>query len=200
MEEKKKHKKTKLILIISEQIFWLYAVQIAWYSHCTFFHVVIDNRKADFWQMLIHHITALLLLLSAFASGYYRCGVLCLFCLDVCDVLLHYGKILRLIDNVTPLFGPFLILIYITMVLCWLIFRLILFPVKVIYASLIQSVHYGGWINSDNWLFFNVLLFIIFFLQVYWFYLIILSGYKYVRFGDKLDDSRDPTANSKKKQ
>lgn len=150
--------------------------------------------------MLIHHLTTLALLLSAFSSGYYRCGVLCLFCLDVCDVFLHWAKILRLMDNAKPLYPPFLIGVYLSMVISWFVFRLILFPIKVMYTASFQAVHYGGWINCDNWIFYNSLLLILFFLQVYWFYLIVLSGYKYVRFGDKLDDERDPTAKNKEKK
>merc|ERR1712137_88476 len=177
--------------IMTDDIFWLYTIQIGWYLHCTFFHVAVDARKADFIPMLIHHITALALLFSAFGSGYYRCGVLTLFCMDVCDIFLHAGKVFRLIDNANPLSPLFLVVFYLCLVSSWITFRLVLFVRKVLYASFIQSVHYGGWINSDNWLFFNALLFIILALQVYWFYLIILSGYKYIRFGEEIDDERD---------
>ena len=175
----------------SEQIFWLYALQIGWYAHCSFYHLFVDSRKADFYPMLIHHVTALALLLSAFASGYYRCGVLCLYCMDISDIILHIGKPLRLIENVRPLPDITLFVFYISLLGSWLGFRLYLFTAKVLYASLIQSVHYGGWINSDNWVFFNLLLLIILVLQLYWFYLIILSGYKYIRFGEEFDDERD---------
>jgi len=180
--------------LMDTSIFWLYAFQIAWYMHCTIFHVFVDARKSDFWPMLLHHFVTLLLLICAYTSGYYRVGILCLFCLDICDIFLHASKTIRLIENVRPLNPVFIVTAYIGMVLSWFFFRLVLFPVKVIYTSLVQSIDYGGWINADNWFFFNVLLFIIFVLQVYWFGLILKSGYKFIRYGEELDDHRDPSA------
>lgn len=187
--------------MISTTVWLLYVIQIGWYGHCIFTHIMSDIRKSDFWIMLIHHISALLLLYSALATGYHRCGVLTLYCLDGCDIFLHLTKCIRLIGNVY--YVPTVIAIgsYLSVVFSWIYFRIGLFLVKVLYTASFQGLHYGGWKNSDNWFYYNTLLLIIYALQLYWFYLILLAGYKYVRFGDKLDDHRDPTAdaNDKKK-
>lgn len=172
----------------------LYVIQTGWYAHCAWAHVKHDVRKGDYWVMLVHHVAALVLLYSAFVTGRHRVGVLCLFTLDVCDIFLHVTKNIRIIDNYIPLHPVFVVGSYLSLLFSWMIFRLWFYFTKVIYTSSFQGMHYGGWKNSDGWLFYNALLLLIYAFQIYWFYLIALSGYKFLRFGDQLDDERDPTA------
>ena len=175
-------------------------IQMGWYAHCTFAHTTLDIKKGDFWPMLVHHLAALVLLYLSYTTGYFRTGVSTVFCLDVCDIFLHFAKITRLVDNVRPIPMPILVVIFSCLVGSWIIFRIVLFPAKCIYASSFQGMHYGGWINCDNWFAFNLFLGVIYLLQVYWFYLILSACYKFVRFGIDLDDSRDPTFEKTKKE
>jgi len=182
---------------IGFHVWFLFVIQIGWYAHGVYTHVTSDVRKLDFWPMLIHHFAALLLLYSALATGYHRCGVLTMYCLDVCDIFLHATKCARLIDNCVPLNRIVRTLgigTYVALAVSWAYFRIYLFLIKVLYTSSFQGLHYGGWKNSDNWLYYNALLLIIYGLQFYWGYLIALTGYRFVRFGQELDDERDPTS------
>lgn len=150
--------------------------------------------------MLIHHIAALILLYFAFVTGRQRVGVLCLFTLDVCDIFLHFTKSVRFVDNTVRLPNVWTIGSYLALVFSWIYFRLWLYVKKVLYTASFQGLHYGGWINSDGWFFYNSLLALIYVFQVYWFYLIILSGYKFLKYGDALDDERDRTSDKNKKK
>ena len=181
------------------KVYILYVVQVGWYLHCAWCHVNHDVKKSDYWVMLTHHIAALILLYFAFITGRHRVGVLCLFTLDVCDIFLHFTKSVRFVDNTIKLPTILTIGSYLSVVFSWIYFRLWLYVKKVLYTSSFQGMHYGGWINSDGWLFYNSLLILIYIFQVYWFYLIILSGYKFVRYGDDLDDERDRTSKEKEK-
>lgn len=171
--------------------YWIFMVQMGWYLHCSFAHLVLDTRKSDFWVMIIHHVAALALLYLSFTMGYFRTGLATMFCLDICDVSLHLTKIFRLLDNRYQWPLVVSVIIYLQFVFSWAAFRLYLFPIKCLYPASFQGMHYGGWMNADHWLVFNGFLLIIYLLQVYWFYLILLSGYKFIRFGDQLDDERD---------
>lgn len=149
--------------------------------------------------MLIHHVAAVALLFVSFTAGPFRLGVLTLFCMDVCDIFLHFGKIMRLIDNVNGKMAIPMIICYLGLVITWLVFRLAMFPAKVIYTSSVVAMHYGGWPNCDYWGYFNVVLIVVYILQVYWFYLIIMSGYRHIRFGVDFDDDRDPSFDKSRK-
>lgn len=144
----------------------MFVIQMGWYLHCTVNHLLFDRRKSDFWAMLVHHGATLTLLYSAFATGYHRCGVLTMWSLDLCDVFLHSTKALRFIDNSFALPEWLKVAPYISLVISWFYFRLYMFPLKVLYTASAQGLHYGGWINSDYWFFYNFLLGIIFVLQV----------------------------------
>ena len=176
-------------------IYWLYVLQMAWYIHCTFFHVFVDIRKYDFWPMVVHHLATIGLLYASFSVGHFRIGLLTLYCMDVCDVFLHFGKLIRFVDNVyhNRLCDLCITLCFFGLVTTWVYYRLILFPVKVLYVSSVVLVHYLGYANADNAAFFNVLLFVVYILQIYWFYLIAAYAIKVVCHGKQLDDERDPS-------
>uniref|UniRef100_A0A7S4IM55 TLC domain-containing protein n=1 Tax=Vannella robusta TaxID=1487602 RepID=A0A7S4IM55_9EUKA len=182
---------------MSNSIYWLFIIQMAWYFHCLIFHVLFDGRKSDFFVMLTHHIVAIALIYSAFNAGMMRVGVLTLFCMDVCDVFLHITKILRFVDNVKPCMDIPMTASYIGVVISWVVFRLILFPWKVIYNVTVLGLHYAGWANVDYWIFGSIFLIVLYGLQLFWFFLIVQSGYKFVRYGE-MDDDRDPTARDAK--
>merc|ERR1711862_571180 len=111
-----------------------------------------------------------------FVTGRHRVGVLCLFTLEICDIFLHITKNIRIVDNYIQLNETAVAASYLLLFFSWIIFRLWLYFEKVIYTSSFQGMHYGGWVNSDGWFFYNALLLLIYVFQIYWFYLIALSG------------------------
>eukprot|EP01095_Lingulamoeba_sp_RSL-Kostka_P000602 TRINITY_DN10874_c0_g1_i1.p1 TRINITY_DN10874_c0_g1~~TRINITY_DN10874_c0_g1_i1.p1 ORF type:complete len:367 (+),score=44.40 TRINITY_DN10874_c0_g1_i1:72-1172(+) len=184
-------------------VYYLYTIQLGWYLHCSVFTLCFDRKLRDFYVMFIHHIAALLLLYSPLATGHYRVGVLVMISIDICDVFLHILKMIRFIDNAAEkgINDYFLLLGYVFLVVTWFTFRLSMFFLKAIIPASFEALFIGGWANADYWGYYNLLLGLMFFLQVYWFYCILQIGYKYVRFGDQLDDVRDVSnANEIKKE
>eukprot|EP01095_Lingulamoeba_sp_RSL-Kostka_P016408 TRINITY_DN802_c1_g1_i1.p1 TRINITY_DN802_c1_g1~~TRINITY_DN802_c1_g1_i1.p1 ORF type:complete len:355 (-),score=77.68 TRINITY_DN802_c1_g1_i1:103-1167(-) len=168
-----------------------YTTQIGWYLHCTVFTLYFDRKIKDFYVMLTHHVATLCLLYPSFATGHYRVGVIILCSLDICDIFLHWIKMLRFVDNAHHVSDFIKTGTYVALVLAWIIFRVGFFFFKALYVASVEAVTVGGWQNADYWGYYNTLLFVIAILQIYWLYCILLIGYKYVRFGDELDDVRD---------
>merc|ERR1712188_301416 len=178
--------------VMSDETWLLYIVEMGWYVHCTFTHLVLDKRTKDFWPMLIHHAATLVLMHSAFVSGYFRIGVTVIYCMDVCDIFLHICKILRCLDNWNVLEAEFMKFIFFPpLVLARMYFRLYVYTTSVVWVSSGQGAYYAGYWNADMWCFYNVLLLVLLGLQLHWFSLISKTAVKHVLYGDRLDDERD---------
>jgi len=68
-----------------------YVMELACYSYvsCCLF---IDKKQKDFVQMLVHHITTLLLIYFSFEIGFYRIGCIILILMDISDPFLELAK------------------------------------------------------------------------------------------------------------
>lgn len=62
----------------------------------------------------------------------------------------------------------------VTFAVCWFVFRLYWFPIKVLYTSGVVSIHVLGPRGGGLWEFFNYLLWTLLALDLYWFYVIII--------------------------
>ncbi|XP_065195166.1 ceramide synthase 6-like [Sycon ciliatum] len=166
--------------------FCYYMGEMSFYLSLTISHC-FEQRKKDFWEMLIHHIATLGLISLSFSVNYVPIGALIMLCHDIADPWLELAKITGytrhkrelgshwLKDKLTELFFIlFAVLFYIT--------RLYVFP-----AYLLHSVwyhcpkQYGPW--PLHKVFFG-LLSLLFVLHVFWSYLIwkvisnsVLSGH-----------------------
>ena len=54
--------------------------------------VLMEHRRKDFLEMLLHHSVTLLLLGLSYVSGYTRVGAVVMLTLDPADVFLHFAK------------------------------------------------------------------------------------------------------------
>ena len=179
---------------------WMYVVAMGWYLHCTYAHLFLDPRKSDFAEMLIHHIVTFALLLFAYSKGYTRIGVLILFCMDLSDVFLHVCKIVRVFDNAKPV-PPYVMDVGFPLLpISWVALRLYFYARKVMYSTFFHPFDYGSWRNSDLYIPFNILLVVLFLLQVLWFYYIMKTAILHVFYGAEFDDERDPHATTRKSQ
>jgi len=68
-----------------------YIMQFACYSYQSVL-LFIDKKQKDFIQMLVHHITTLLLIFFSFEIGFYRIGCVILILMDIGDPLLELAK------------------------------------------------------------------------------------------------------------
>jgi TLC domain len=147
-----------------------YVAQLAWYAHLVFAHVVLDERKGDFWIMVGHHLATIGLLLSSYWAGFYRVGIIVLFCHDPCDPFLEAGKMFNYLhwfwSGVVSFTG---------LVLSWIVLRLIIYPLTPLYSVGFELRLRLG----DDAPYLGLFIILLSFLQVlhiYWFALICRVG------------------------
>jgi len=171
-----------------------FALQIIWYLHQSILLLFIDERRPDFVEMLIHHFATLSLLICSYLTGYWRVGLLVVYCFDACDIALQINKLFRFFDNSHPLPEVLAYLVFPPLPIIWMYFRVYFFIKKVFHASVIESVGKIPFRRCDGVVFFTALLFLLLLLNIYWLYLIMLTAIKHVVYGEDLDDEREPMA------
>lgn len=75
--------------------FVYYLMEMAFYLSMTISHF-FEQRKKDFWEMLIHHIATLGLISLSFYSNFTPIGALIMFCHDIADPWLELAKVRRI--------------------------------------------------------------------------------------------------------
>lgn len=119
---------------ISDQVWWYYMLEGAFYWALLFSSVVFDIRRADFYQLTLHHIVTISLLFISWSINMVRVGTLILFSHDVADILIELGKLLRYARWQTALNILFVIFMFI-----WSGTRLFYYPFYVIRSVLFSA-------------------------------------------------------------
>ncbi|ESO99796.1 hypothetical protein LOTGIDRAFT_226091 [Lottia gigantea] len=88
---------------VSDELFWYYAVESAFYLSLVF-TLFTDVKRKDFNEMIIHHICTLCLLFTSYSSNLIRIGSLVLAVHDVVDSSLEVSNFSILIDPVQSLY------------------------------------------------------------------------------------------------
>ncbi|ETE61481.1 Ceramide synthase 1, partial [Ophiophagus hannah] len=148
-----------------------YLLQGSFYAHSIYATLYMDAWRKDSVVMLIHHVVTLTLIVFSYVFRYHNIGILVLFLHDFSDIQLEFTKLNvyfkyrggiyhRLNDTISNA-GC------VSFSVSWFWFRLYWFPLKVLYATChtsLQSVP-----NIPFYFFFNVLLFILTLMNIYWF-------------------------------
>jgi len=70
-----------------------YSLYASRYAQMCVSLLVLEARRKDFLQMLIHHVVTLLLICISYISGWNRVGVVMMLLMDPADVPLHIAKV-----------------------------------------------------------------------------------------------------------
>ena len=79
---------------MDNDIWWYYMLELSFYwslSISQFF----DVKRKDFWEMLIHHITTISLIMFSWTAHFTRIGTLVMILHDCADHLLELAKLFR---------------------------------------------------------------------------------------------------------
>ncbi|XP_038045631.1 ceramide synthase 1-like [Patiria miniata] len=186
-------------MVVPPLIYWAYAIQCSFYLHCFFATIFLDVWRSDSIMLIVHHVLTLSLISFSYASRYHNVGMLVLFCHDFCDICLEFSKINiyfkirgdgsfhRIHD-----FGANVGFVFFSS--SWLLLRMYWFPLKVLYSILPSTakVYYEGHLPFG--LEFNVMLWLLFGMDVYWFSFIILFLVRILTGSMKeLEDIREET-------
>lgn len=193
---------------VPTEIKWLYFVQCGFYLHSIYATLYMDMWRKDFYVMIIHHVVTMTLIIVSYATRFYKIGLLVLFVHDITDIFLEAskcnvylknrnGKYYAFHEHVANIgFGCFTVF--------WYLFRLYWFPLKVLYSAGVVAAHRAAQRGAGMYAFFNILLWILLGLNLYWFSFILKFLYKIAtgqmkEANDTRDFDVDSQINEKKK-
>ncbi|ESO05502.1 hypothetical protein HELRODRAFT_77285, partial [Helobdella robusta] len=150
-----------------------FLLEFSYYLHSLYGTLYLDSWRKDSPIMLFHHLLCLLLIGFSYATRYHKVGILLMFVHDYCDVFLEFskcqvymkyrnGKYHRLNDII----ATFSFLLF---TILWFVGRLYYFPIMVIRSSSYSTMSSSVSQPLPFYLLFNVLLWFMLALNVYWF-------------------------------
>ncbi|XP_075211091.1 ceramide synthase schlank [Lycorma delicatula] len=172
---------------ISSDVWWYYMISLSFYWSLTvsqFFDVI----RKDFWQMFIHHIATVLLIMFSWVCNLHRAGSLVLLVHDLADIFLEcakaakYAKYQKFCDAI---FGFFTII--------WIITRLGFFPFWILYNTAIDAPRIVNTMFPAYYIF-NGLLSLLLVLNLYWTSLILKIAYNALSAGQMEGDIRSSSS------
>lgn len=137
-------------------------VQLPIYLHLLFCEVAERAGGRSSGEMTGHHVLAIVLIVSSYLSNFLRIGCLTMLCHDVTDLLLESSKLLKYIK-----WRTLSDVLFFSFAIAWFGARVYYFSTVVIYSTMFDSVSEGT-IGKDSYLFFNILLSVLFLLNLYW--------------------------------
>lgn len=109
---------------------WLYYnIELGFYISLAVTQV-IDTKRKDFWQMFVHHIVTILLLVLSWLCNFHRLGCLVLAIHDVADVPLEGAKLAKYCNN-----QRLADLIFAIFAVAWIYTRCYLLPTRILYYT-----------------------------------------------------------------
>ncbi|KAK3108214.1 hypothetical protein FSP39_003331 [Pinctada imbricata] len=149
---------------VDRDVYWYYLLEMAFYWSLTF-TVLIDHKRKDFTEMVVHHFVTLMLMFFSYGLNFIRVGTLVLVVHDASDFWMAAAKMAKYSKHQSTCEGCFVMF-----VITWIISRLIIYPFRVIYTSLIEIYYILPWFISHA--FFNLLLLVLQVLHIIWSYMI----------------------------
>ncbi|XP_060581349.1 ceramide synthase 2-like, partial [Ruditapes philippinarum] len=107
---------------VTNDVYWYYMIELAFYWSLIF-TLIYDPKRADFYQMFIHHIATIVLMNFSWMVNFVRIGTLVLIVHDVADPLLELTKMVNYLKwkRTTDC-------VFIVFVIAWITSRHIVFP------------------------------------------------------------------------
>ena len=107
---------------VSRDIELYYVIQLScyWFQIATLF---VNVRRKDFLMILVHHVSAIVLLIFSYSINLLRIGSLLLIVHDISDVFLEATKMFKYIKWRRSYYVSFA-----TNIVVWITARLIIFP------------------------------------------------------------------------
>jgi len=171
-------------------MFWYYALQLGVYIHLSVYQFV-DTKRSDFWEMFIHHIVTIALIVFSYLTGFNRVGCILMLTHDVSDVLMESAKIFNYIAKERPWAQPFTDILFLGFAIVFFLSRLVYFPLYIIHSAFTTPLEIIP--HNDNLItipVFHGLLLVLQALHIFWFYLICRLLIKVVASGKVEKDER----------
>jgi len=166
---------------IDNRVWWYYMLELSLYW-CLFITQFSDIKRKDFWQMFVHHIATIFLLMFSWTNHMHRMGSLVLLLHDFSDHWLELAKLViyagfESVGNV----------VFVIFAVTWLYTRLSILPTVIIYSTVYEAAQIVP--MFPVYYIFNFLMTTLQILHVVWTYYILKIAYKSLVSG-VLEDSR----------
>jgi len=173
-------------IVLSPMMKYFYLVQLGFYIHSAYTHVAFEVKRSDWWPLMLHHLVTIWLIYFSYSARFAKIGILVLMCHDVNDIFLEAGKL----TVYTKIKRGQTVLFVLGIMGSWLVSRLSIYPLMVIYSSSFESACHVAVDIFPFWFGFNVSLTFLLCLHIYWFGLMIKVAYR-VSSGNEYDDPRE---------
>ncbi|XP_063311457.1 ceramide synthase 1 [Pelobates fuscus] len=169
-------------------------IQGSYYAHSIYATLYMDAWRKDSIVMILHHIVAVTLITCSYAFRYHNIAILVLFLHDINDIQLEFTKInvyfktrggkYHRVNDILSDIGC------VVFSCSWFWFRLYWFPPKVLFATCYSSLEMHP--NLPLYFLFNILLFVLIAMNIYWFmYIVIFVGKVLTGHIQEVNDVRD---------
>ncbi|XP_073236842.1 ceramide synthase 6-like [Porites lutea] len=166
---------------LTDEIYYYYLFETGFYLSLII-SLFVDVKRKDFWQMVVHHIVTVLLLVFSYYSGFFRIGSIIVLLHDLADIFLESAKVFN--------YAKWEATCNIAFILFAVIFnssRLVYYPFWVLH-TVYYSPSYCGPFKA--WPYFMGLLLCLQVLHMYWSYKIAEMALSFFRKGTVEGDVR----------
>jgi len=186
---------------LTRDIIFFYVAYAARYLQA-FVSVFLEKKRKDFWEMQIHHLATICLVVLSYQVGYVKIGCIIMVLMDTADPALHTAKqVVYFRDLATgrlqKTFATVGDIIFVIFIIIFTTTRMGLYPF-VCYTAIADNAELRGVsVTLENFIKMSTpvekgmlsLLAILMILQIVWFYYLCVVLYK-VFAGKEIDDSR----------
>lgn len=160
---------------VTNDIWWYYMLSMSFYwSLC--FSQFFDVKRKDFWQMFIHHIATIFLMVFSWAVNVVRIGSLVLVIHDCADIFLEAAKMAKYAGYQKLCDTMFAIL-----TVLWIVTRIGIYPFWIVKNTSYDAPKIVPMFPA--YYIFNSLLIVLFVLHCFWTYLILKIAYNSLNAG-----------------
>ncbi|XP_040189163.1 ceramide synthase 2 [Rana temporaria] len=164
--------------------YWYYMIELGFYWSLLF-RVAFDVKRKDFKEQIIHHVATIILISFSWCANYIRVGTLVMVIHDSSDFFLESAKMFNYagwIDAGNNIFVVFALVFIIT--------RIIILPFWILHCTWVYPLEIYA--PFFGYYFFNVMLWVLQCLHIFWAYLILGMAHKFLT-GKLEEDARsDP--------
>ena len=174
---------------ITAQVEFYYHVQLGAYLHQLLWTEV---TRSDAVEMILHHLTTILLLVFSFITNHTRVGSSILLLHDSSDVFLESAKVFNYTSKAKGHDWAKICcdIFFACFAVTFLVTRLVIFPRYIIFSVFFEAPNHFGTEWAGFW-FFCMLLVILQILHIFWFYLIAKMIYRLLSTGIEKDERSD---------
>ena len=109
---------------MSDDLYWYYTIELGFYLSLLVSQF-FDTKRKDFWQMFLHHIVTICLLVFSYVCNFTRVGSFILLLHDCVDPWLELGKLGLYCRSET-----FSNISFSIFTIVWFITRIVGFPIR----------------------------------------------------------------------